>query len=159
MSPCCVSGCALFILLLLFYPPSRSPSAARRAHPLAAASGSRGLRSANSAGPGNTLTLCPILSSPSKGQSKPDLQLRLKQNGRRGREGEKEGGPASAGCSPSCILCLQAREARGQGEMKLSLSLRVAVSAGSSVRGNERLVTFVCTGHLELHATSADKQE
>lgn len=79
--------------------------------------------------------------------------------GEGGRERGREGEQASAGCSPSCILCLQAREARGQGEMKLSLSLRVAVSAGSSVRGNERLVTFVCTGHLELHATSADKQE
>lgn len=76
MFPCCVSGCALFIFLLLFYSPSCSPSAVLHAHPLAAASGSQGLRSANSAGTGNTLTLCPILSSPSKGQSKRDLQLR-----------------------------------------------------------------------------------
>lgn len=121
MFPCCVSGCALFIFLLLFYSPSCSPSAVLHAHPLAAASGSQGLRSANSAGTGNTLTLCPILSSPSKGQSKRDLQLRLKQNGRRGREGEREGRQAQA-VPPSCILCLQACEVHGQGEMKLSLA-------------------------------------
>lgn len=45
-------------------------------------------RSADSAGTGNTLTLCPVLSSPSKGQSKWDLQLHLKQSRYR-REGQQ----------------------------------------------------------------------
>lgn len=81
--PCFVSGCVLFIFLLLFYSPSRRPlpltlccvhTLFQLPHWLAWP------RSADSAGTGNTLTLCPILSSPSKGQSKWDLQLHLKRS-------------------------------------------------------------------------------
>lgn len=56
------------------------------------------LRSADSAGTGNTLTLCPILSFPSKGQRKRDLQLHLKQSRYR-REGQQ---PQTVG--PHCVF-------------------------------------------------------
>lgn len=87
--PCFVLGCALFIFPLLFYSPSRCPLPLTLCCTYTLFQPPLWLawpRSADSAGTGNTLTLCPILSFPSKGQSKWDLQLHLKQNWYR-REG------------------------------------------------------------------------
>ena len=117
--PCFVSGCALFIFLLLFYSPSQCPFPLTLCcvhtlfqPPLWLA----WPRSADSAGSGNTLTLCPILSSPNKGHRKWDLQLHLKQSLYR-TEGRW---PRTVPCSP-WVFFLEAYKVHGQSEMKLSV--------------------------------------
>lgn len=130
-----------FVLLSLPAPPPAYPLLP--AHPLQPPLWLAWPRSADSAGTGNTLTLCPILGSPSKGQSKWDLQLHLKQSRYR-REGQR---PLTVSPRSPAFFFLEAYKVRGQGEMKLH-RLWVAVSANFSLRGNERLMTFVCTGHI-----------
>lgn len=58
---------------------------------------------------------------------------------------------ATMDCSPHLPrfgFFLDTYKVRGQGKMKLSIGFGVAVSVNFSLRGNERLVTFVWTGHI-----------